>query len=664
MDSKRKVILEQAEKLSSVVGNLQVRKSVDDKLVERAEKICQGYAYFYDSQEVAIGLENIDWSGAHIKHQEWPAQLNRFFHLAPLAEMYRYNHDEKYARTARRYIEDWLDYRDGKEAEALHAGDNTLNLSIRLGHSCSQGWGGILAVFLDSESFDDAFVERVLASIERQADFLSRTLTCRGNWRISQLDALVITALRFPFLAQSGKFLKIGVRGLHNALLNQMLPDGVHEERSPGYHDWMTNVMANYRKLRELFPDKVSIYINDDVLKRAVEFCLHASLSGMNDNGMTAFSREQYPNLGKCRKMLDKAGLPVADDWLPAGDAVYPDGGFVFAGNADETLSYDVSKFYGGHTHLSRLSIAYRAHGRLLVADPGIFNYEVSDPFMAYGKSTPAHSTLNINGMNQSDTDAQLLDCFLDDEVALAHGRYGGSYWPGRFLWWFSEGRGDGCFGKHDRIVFWLKGEYILVLDLMLAEPGTVINNCWQLGPMDAWQMAEENLSWWSDNQDVNLYLQMLAAPDGCEISCYEGCEEPRMRGWIGQGNGHQPAPQVEYSYNASADGISAMLLSSFSGSGDVPAYRVAERQVAKNGHYQYLVLETPEGNYDHFAWSPILDRPVDGDALGSDAKLAWLRKDASGQVVKAFLFNGTYLEVDGELLFQREQPFNGFVEF
>ena len=147
-----------------------------------------------------VGLKDIDWSGKHIHHQEWPAQLNRFFHLRPLAAAYRATHDERFAQAARAYIEDWLRGDNYATATALRPGDNTLNMSIRLGSSHHLGWGVTLPAFLGSPSFGDAFLARTLASLSTQAEWLSRHLTAVGNWRISQLDALVFTSLRFPFL--------------------------------------------------------------------------------------------------------------------------------------------------------------------------------------------------------------------------------------------------------------------------------------------------------------------------------------------------------------------------------------------------------------------------------------------------------------------------------
>src|SRR5689334_17042487 len=234
---RRRTILDRAGLLADFAG-----QKTGEPDLERAGKIAGGTVYFYSRTPVDVGLANIDWAGGHIHHQEWPAQLNRFFHLSPLAAAYRATSDERYARAARAYIEDWLRGDAYETAQATRPGDNTLTMSIRLGTSVHSGWGGTLPAFLSSPAFDDAFLDRVLASIARQARFLSKHLTAAGNWRISQLDALVFTALRFPFLAEAGSLLESGIAGMRVALATQFLPDGVHIERTPGYADWMAQV--------------------------------------------------------------------------------------------------------------------------------------------------------------------------------------------------------------------------------------------------------------------------------------------------------------------------------------------------------------------------------------------------------------------------------------
>ena len=114
---------------------------------------------FFDVKLMQVGRRDIDWSGKHLAHQEWPAQLNRFFHLAPLSTAWMAARKACYAEAARDYVEDWLRAHPLLPAWTLSDGDNTLTLSIR-----QQMWWTNLPSFFDHPAFDEAFVERLAES--------------------------------------------------------------------------------------------------------------------------------------------------------------------------------------------------------------------------------------------------------------------------------------------------------------------------------------------------------------------------------------------------------------------------------------------------------------------------------------------------------------------
>ena len=466
---RRRIILDRARLLADFQGQKLPAPTRD--VLARARDIAGGTVSFYSKVPVKVGLRDIDWSGGHIRHQEWPAQLNRFGYLAPLAAAWKKTRDERFAAAARAYVGDWIVHGGSYETGGrLRAGDNTLGISIRLGSSVHAGWGGTLPQFLDSAAFDDAFVERVLASMSSQAEFLSRHLSPRGNWRIAHLDALVFTALRFPFMPSAKRLLAAGIRGMRAALATQFLADGVHVERTPGYHAWMTNVAWAYLRLARLFPE-ADAQADPVTLARAFDYQVQSALSGFNDATTPVREHDTAPLLKQRLEMLRSGRLEKRFGRTPPMAQVFPDAGQVFLRSSwkpqADYLAFDAGTWGGAHSHLSRLAFTLRSGGRLLVADPGILSYEMSDPYGPYGKSTPAHSTLNIGGGNQSECDAKLMRAELTRDVALIHAKYEGGYWPGEFGWTFREGHGRGAAGLHERVLFWVRGEYLLVLDRM-----------------------------------------------------------------------------------------------------------------------------------------------------------------------------------------------------
>jgi hypothetical protein len=641
---RKAIILERARQLSSFPGQ-RIGGAGD---LEKASKIATGVVYFYSRTPVQVNLKDIDWSGKHIKHQEWPAQLNRFFHLSPLASAYGTTKEERFAQAARAYIEDWMREDPYANARSFRPGDNALSMSIRLGTSVSSGWGGTLPVFVASPAFDDAFLDQVFASIARQATHLSRYLTAAGNWRISELDALVFTALRFPFLSNSAMLLETGIAGMRNALATQFLPDGVHNERTPGYADWMTQVAVNYFLLAKIFPE-ADCRVQPERVVRSLDYGAQSELFGVNDSTAPHRDPSSLSRLSQRAEMIAKMGISARFEKDPPLDQVFGSAGQVFSRTAwkpgADYVAFDASTWGGGHSHLSRLSFVFRSKGRMLVADPGILTYEMSDPSGPYGKSTAAHSTLNVAGFNQSGADAQLLHTAFTADAALIHARYQGGYWKGRFTWGFGEGRGEGIYGDHERILFWVKGEYLLVLDAMTTAAGQEIRNCWQLGPMEKWSQDASALRWRSQNRDVNIALQMVIPPSKTVMESFEG-KPDSLRGRVGwHGNDSTPAPLVEFRYPAPSERpvTSAVLIEAFTGDGQ-PACSAAVR-TAPRSTVQQLEITLPSGAKDLIAWTTGLALPIDdGKPFTSDATFVWTRNVADGKRSKQFLLNGTYL--------------------
>jgi len=653
--SHRNVILERAKLLSEFPA--QRLPEATPELLMQARKIAQGMVFFYGRTPVEVGLKNIDWSGSQLKHQEWPAQLNRFFHLRPLAAAYQSTREEIFAQAARAYIEDWIRGDTYATVEKLRPGDSTLNMSIRLGTSDQTGWGGTLPFFLPSPAFADEFLYKVLESIAAQAGFLSRHLTDTGNWRIAELDALVFTALRFPFLPGTDQFSRIGIVGMRNALATQFLPDGVHIERTPSYAAWMTDVAANYFRLPSLFP-KVDAHVNPARLINALDYIAQSELFGVNDSTAPQRDPEVLGGLRTRDSQLRRLNLVGQTAPQPPLEQVFPDAGQVFLRSGwqpgADYIAFDASTWGGGHSHLSRLSFVFRAYGRMLVADPGILNYEMSDPLGPYGKSTPAHSTLNIGGRNQSGADAQLIRTEFTPAITLIQARYQGGYWEGSFGWNFSVGRGTGTYGDHERILLWVKGEYLIALDSMSTDAGAEIRNCWQLGPMEKWSQDEKALAWWSENGDANLWLQLIAGPKDIIMQTFEGSRAP-LRGWLGvHGNDTVPAPLVEFRYRAEnrSPVLSAVLFCAYRGN-EPPKYVAKGDRHPLRGSIHHLELDLPDGSTDYIAWTTGLALPVDdGRPFTTDGTFIWVRSDPAGRCSRHFVLNGSYLLRNGSQVF------------
>jgi hypothetical protein len=272
---------------------------------------------------------------------------------------------------------------------------------------------------------------------------------------------------------------------------------------------------------------------------------------------------------------------------------------------------------------------------------------------------------VNVDGGNQSGADAQLLRTEFTPETALIQARYQGGYWQGQYGWGFNKGRAGGAYGDHERILFWVKGQYILVLDSMSADAGAQIRNCWQLGPMDGWSHDPQTLTWWSRNPDVNLLLELIVPPAASVMQCFEGSREP-LRGWVGfHGNDAVAAPLVEFQYPAGSSNavLSAVVLAAFSGAAR-PNYTAKLTRDLSRGTIHHLELGLPDGATDHIAWTNGLALPVDdGQPFTTDGTFLWHRTSAAGQAAKCFVLDGSYLKHNDVLSYDaRERKARLFV--
>jgi hypothetical protein len=94
---------------------------------------------FHGYHATEVGRKGVDWTGKHRKHQEWPAQLNRFFMLRALFTAWHITNDEKYAAAARDYIEDWIEAHPTKEVWAGSGSQRAFCFVVVVNEECEGG---------------------------------------------------------------------------------------------------------------------------------------------------------------------------------------------------------------------------------------------------------------------------------------------------------------------------------------------------------------------------------------------------------------------------------------------------------------------------------------------------------------------------------------------
>jgi len=623
-----------------------------------ADNAVAGIVSFSENGEypTKVGRCQIDWQGSHHPNYEWSSQLNRFFYLAELAAGYRATGNEEYACAARDYIEDWIRTHPITPDWQAVGRDNSLNLGIRMGTSQWPGWLGTLPVFLGSQAYDDNFVERMLASAEGQLDFLKdRGLPGEGNWRLTSLDTLLVSGILLKSRPRAVVRRDSAVRLLQDAFRRQVLPDGAHIERNPSYHHWMANVVARFWELGRALPE-LGLTVDPVVVARMYDYSLACMAPDGGWNALHDCQSARNPGYEPLfvmqvdrARFRQKAGLP---DTLPALSQCFPNAGQICLRDAwSRTATYlvfDATQWGGAHCHQSRNGLALYVAGEPVLVDPGFLTYNFSDPLGVHGKSTRAHNTANLNGWNQVGTNPRGTRHFSSPGYDAVISTYEGGYWPGRYLWNFPEGCGAGIQAEHTRIVLWVRGRFIVVIDELVRssaggdDPFLEINWQFERGPIRVDEAAGRA---WTGGDGANLLMLFPEMPAGMRLVVHEGETEP-PRGWLPDEHGYVPAPQLtqELRPMKSHGARIVTVLIPVSPGRETPGVQARFSGVPNAGVVPCrLTLQWDNGDRDDVVWTAALKDMIGAvDDQFTDGSLAHWHRNAAGVIQAREVFDAT----------------------
>jgi uncharacterized heparinase superfamily protein len=262
--------------------------------------------------------------------------------------------------------------------------------------------------------------------------------------------ALVFAGLSGTSEAAAG-YLRMGLRIVVGEVREQVLPDGGHFERSPMYHAITLEDLLDLCNVMQAFaaPVEVTAVVRDAAV-RATRF-LAGMLSGHGE--FPLFNDAAYGIAPPTAALLDYARRALGED-VVADDAgprriCFPDTGFYGYCHGGDSLIVDCGPvgpdYQPGHTHCDTLAYELCVDGLPVVVDSGTYDYE-GGPFRQYLRSTAAHSTVRIDGADQSEVwgafrvarraypVAPTLGPWQGDELHFSGGHDGYRRLPGRPL--------------------------------------------------------------------------------------------------------------------------------------------------------------------------------------------------------------------------------------
>ena len=343
-----------------------------------------------------------DWLLGKIGHDRlWTVTLHYHrwaYELARLAARKDSTADEA-GRLFVEFVSDWIGRCDLAVAGAADLAWNAYATATRL------GWWIRSAVQLGPEwwsqrgDFDRSF----LSSLWRQAEHLGRNIEwdLRGNHLMRDAAGLAFAG-RFFDGPHAKKWLRAATDLAQSQLVEQVLKDGGHFERSPLYH---LKVMEDFFVLSRLIEDEGVRHSLESTVLRMAEFCRwvrhpDGDIPLVND---AALNDEIPPDA--MFRLLEQSGHSI-DATLPQGGRHFAPTGLAVWHGSPWSVFFDVGPigpdYQPGHGHADNLMLECSFDGARLFVDPGTHSYD-RDERRAYDRSTAAHNTICVDGTDSSE---------------------------------------------------------------------------------------------------------------------------------------------------------------------------------------------------------------------------------------------------------------------
>ena len=246
------------------------------------------------------------------------------------------------------------------------------------------------------------FKDRLWRSVFMQAEWLSNHLETHilGNHLFDNGASLALAGSCFAG-EEPQRWLETGVGILKKEIPEQILPDGMHFERSPSYHAGIIRSLLPLYNTGENFLQQLTAEPLSRMVKALRKLCHpDGEIALFNDS---AFGIQKSPDelTREVSRLID-----IEKDSTSADGAwALPDAGYYgFRGGEASYVIFDAGPigpdYLPGHAHGDIFSFELSLNGQRVIVDSGVFDYEIGK-MREYCRSTRAHNTVEINNKDQ-----------------------------------------------------------------------------------------------------------------------------------------------------------------------------------------------------------------------------------------------------------------------
>ncbi|GBF20756.1 MULTISPECIES: alginate lyase family protein [Arenibacter] len=492
--------------------------------------------------------------------KEWAWLSNRHSQLNNVFNTYLETGNPKYAQYIDLFLKDFIilgmPYPAVKSSTSVWRG---LEVSFR-----AKVWPKIFYGLLGSDYISPATQLLLLSSLPDHAHY-NRNFHSSNNWLTMEISALATVAAYFPEYKNSEEWLDYAIETMTQSMKDQVYADGAQTELSSHYH----NVSLHNFELFQEICDRANKKLPDFYI-RTIEAMYGYIAHMVRPSGFRVMNNDG--DRGSDQNLILKGAKKFGhEDWeyiVTNGQTgrrpedgpsyFYPWAGhFVSRSDFDRDAHwsfFDMGPWGSGHQHNDKLHLSVSAYGKDFLVDSGRFAYtgEVAEKFRPYAKSSAGHNLLLIDGKGQQNG-PRLADKPLgEDHFKIATDfDYASSSFDQ-----FMDLEGS---VKHTRVVFYVRGQFWVVVDNIETDRPRRIDALWHWHPENT--VVKDRYTVKTLNERGNLTLVPVSRQN-FDIQLIKGQETPEIQAWYSpEYNLYEPNTTSSYSCEIKGNSTLVWLL-------------------------------------------------------------------------------------------------------
>lgn len=536
------------------------------EIVLRGERICHHRFDLLGYEELDYGAD-IDWHcdivhGKRSPQKPWfkiryldfdevgdakiTWELNRHQHFVTLAQAYGITGDEKFTREILAQWKSW--HKQNRYPMGINWA-SSLEVALR-----SLSWTWTYFLLADSGLLTEDLRREWLHALQvsgRHIETYLSTYFSPNTHLLGEALGLFVLGTAFPTLPSASRWRERGWAIVVREAGRQVRGDGFYVEQSVYYHVYALDLFLHARILAAKNAMEIPAEF-DDRLQRMLSALRLLGRTGVpatfgDDDGGRLFDprRNQAEHLldplatgavvykrGDLKSVVQEANIETL--WLLGAeglsqfeslpsvkpsddsDALRDAGLYLMFDPPQKQLLIDAGGLgfgSGGHGHADALSVCLFQGKETLLTDSGTFEYISTTAERAVLRGTAAHNTLQVDGLDQTETDGPF--------AWASHPQVKAEQWiPGKRFDLFEGSHGG--YARlaqpviHRRFVFHRKGKFWLVLDRAEGRGRHQLDIRWHLGPRLA-PISSEPLAFAGEGDGPAVERPTLAvlAPQG-----------------------------------------------------------------------------------------------------------------------------------------------------